>query len=164
MASDRELELKQKSGNQSSSDPVAVLLYMLAKDYLKPSQLEEILAKLGNVLPGVVVFNNGWLGQYAKELASKLADLKSATLQSNQSAFVPSTIGVGGMTLQPSSSVSVTATKGPVSVEGSMLNLLPHLERTMSPEEVDQIRRDIQEFESAQQVDGLLDNLIVKGK
>jgi hypothetical protein len=183
MASNRELELRQKSGNQSSSDPVTVLLYMLAKDYLKPQQLEEIVAKLEAVMPGVVVFNNGWLGQYAKELSGKLGSLGGAAVDESGGVRSPvskldwgsnTTDGKGKAT--PTSCVDGVATKtehnvpatlkatNTVSARGSMMDVLPHLEKTMSAEEVDQIRRDIQEFEGSKHVEDLFDNLIVKGK
>ena len=70
-----EAELREASGNQTSSDPVAILLYLLLKDHISPSALESVLNKVEE-LPGTVAFSNGWVGKYAIYAAQKLKRIK----------------------------------------------------------------------------------------
>jgi hypothetical protein len=154
MSKERDLELRHKSGNQSSSDPLTVLLYVLGKDYLPPQKLEEVLEKICALMPGVVVFNNGWLGSYAKELSSKLSELGSGQ-ESAKAVYTPITSTVVAEREAP----VVHKATNTVSSQGSMLDVLPHLENTVSQEELAQIAQDIKDFEALQDVDVLLDGL-----
>ena len=69
-------ELREASGNQTSSDPVAVLLYLLLKDHVIPSVMESVLGKVSELLPGTVAFSNGWVGKYAVYTAQRLKQVK----------------------------------------------------------------------------------------
>jgi hypothetical protein len=188
MTKERENELQQKSGSVSSTDPVAVLLYMLAKDYLPVQKLEELFEKLSAVLPGTVVFNNGWLGQYATELAGKVRSLSPKNLAGNLDNSVVTfpapiygpgacandwgnintdgqgkatcTTSVGGTITKIEYEVPVLKATNTVSVHGGMINILPHLEKKLGKEEVERIKQDIKEFEEEQNLDDLFRGLI----
>lgn len=69
-------DLRARSGNIKSKDKLVGFLYILMRDYLPTGKIEEIMQ--GHVYPdGMLadfesIYTNGWLAQYAKDLANRL--------------------------------------------------------------------------------------------
>lgn len=61
--------MRQRSGQVDSRDPLVAFLYGLARDYVTSGQIEDLMK---DVEPGNVEFSNGWLANYAKDLAARL--------------------------------------------------------------------------------------------
>ena len=62
--------IRKASGEVESTDPLAAFLYLLTRDHLTPSTVEEIMGRLSGKLS--TVFSNGWLAQYAMDVADRL--------------------------------------------------------------------------------------------
>lgn len=62
-------DLTQRSGDVTSSDPLVAFLYTLMRDTLPPGDIERMLRQCG---PTTVVYTNGWLAEYAKDVAQRL--------------------------------------------------------------------------------------------
>jgi hypothetical protein len=62
--------MREKSGTVASSDPLVAFLYVLLRDHLLCGEVEGIL--LNHVTGEETVFTNGWLAEYAKDLAARL--------------------------------------------------------------------------------------------
>jgi hypothetical protein len=92
---ERDVELREKTGTVSTTDPLVVMWYLLAKEYLNLSQTEELLGKIRDTMPGSVVLNNGWLGNYAIDLAGQIDKMR----QDN---------AVGQVNLYPAKEVKIT--------------------------------------------------------
>lgn len=62
--------MRARSGRVTSEDPLVCFLYLLLRDHVTPGTVEEIMR---NVNPEVEsVFTNGWLAEYAKDIAKRL--------------------------------------------------------------------------------------------
>lgn len=63
-------EMRQRSGAVDSNDKLVCFLYVLMRDYLPCGDIESIvLEHIGNQK---VEFANGWLANYAKDIAGRL--------------------------------------------------------------------------------------------
>jgi hypothetical protein len=67
-----EKSIRERSGNVSSSDPVVSFLYVLMRDYVPTADVEEIMQKIAGCSKEETQFSNGWLAQYAEDVASRL--------------------------------------------------------------------------------------------
>lgn len=74
----REIELQDKSGKVSTSDPLTVFIYLLLKDYMTTGEVEAVLEQMIGLFPGYVKCNNGWMGLYAKNVKDKIEELREA--------------------------------------------------------------------------------------
>lgn len=63
--------MREASGAVTSANPLVCLLYVLLRDELSSSQLEEAMLKVGSEAT-VYKFTNGWLANYAKDIAERL--------------------------------------------------------------------------------------------
>ena len=64
-------ELREVSGTVTSEDKVVSLLYELMRDHIPPGVMEKLVIETATA-PKTVIFTNGWLAQYSKDLADKL--------------------------------------------------------------------------------------------
>lgn len=68
--------MREKSGGIVDNRPLVTFLYKLMRDEVTPGRIEEILLEAGIdepvTTPHDVVFTNGWLAQYAQDLAWRL--------------------------------------------------------------------------------------------
>ena len=64
--------VREASGLFSSADPVTALLYILMRDHVPASVIENTVSAL---IPGPYQLTNGWLGRYADDLAQHLRGL-----------------------------------------------------------------------------------------
>lgn len=62
--------MRERSGMVSSDDSLVSLLYELMRDYVPPGTIEGIMASCKTDTE--TVFTNGWLANYAKDLANRL--------------------------------------------------------------------------------------------
>lgn len=62
-------EMASISGSITSEDKTVMLLYILLRDHVTPGRLEQIVQDLPDKKAD---FTNGWLAQYAKNLAERL--------------------------------------------------------------------------------------------
>lgn len=65
-------KMYQRSGEVSYTDPLVGFLYTLMRDYVPTGIVEEITLEVG---PEPTHYSNGWLAQYANDLAERLRKL-----------------------------------------------------------------------------------------
>jgi hypothetical protein len=65
-------ELKRRSGNVQSDDKFVSFIYQLLRDYINVGDVEQCV--LDSTGPGTenVVFTNGYLAEYAKDIVKRL--------------------------------------------------------------------------------------------
>jgi hypothetical protein len=70
--SDPNGEMHKRSGHVHEVDPLVALLYDLLRDHIQPGDLEPLVREA--CLYGSVskCYSNGWLAQYAKDIALRL--------------------------------------------------------------------------------------------
>jgi hypothetical protein len=61
--------LRQRSGEECSDNPLVSFLYELMRDHVPPGTIERIVL---NSPAGQTKFTNGYLAQYAKDVAHRL--------------------------------------------------------------------------------------------
>jgi hypothetical protein len=65
------IDLRLRSGDVETSDKLVSFLYDLMRDHLPPGTVERLVLD-AQTTP--VKFTNGWLAEYAKDLATRLKD------------------------------------------------------------------------------------------
>lgn len=65
-------EMREKSGNVHSKDPLVSFLYILMRDHLTAGDIENIMVNHVADAQSDCSFSNGWLANYAKDIASRL--------------------------------------------------------------------------------------------
>lgn len=64
-------DLSRRSGNFSNSDSLVQFLYELMRDHVPPGVVEKLVME--SVRPGQVTqYSNGWLAQYALDVARRI--------------------------------------------------------------------------------------------
>jgi hypothetical protein len=142
---ERDSELQEKSGAVSTTDPLAVLFYVLVKDYLTAKQVEELLEKVQGAMPGAVVFNNGWLGRYAVELKDKLEELRE-DLEVGQ--ITPRKVDTDDFEIIMPESKAVVLEKADA--------VLNQLQKTLPPEEFKRVQQEVKDYELEQAFENLM--------
>lgn len=69
--------LRLRSGEEISENPLVSFLYELMRDYVAPGVVERIVL---NSPAKRTKFSNGYLAQYAKDLAYRLENMKGVRL------------------------------------------------------------------------------------
>jgi len=62
--------LRQRSGTVNSEDPLVSFLYELMRDHVTPGDIEKVLQHSED--KGETQYTNGWLAEYAKDIANRL--------------------------------------------------------------------------------------------
>lgn len=75
-------ELRQRSGEFNSDDPITSFLYTLMRDHCIPGIIEGIVRELEDS-NGTAVFTNGWMAQYAEDLAKRIRQCE-VTIDENE--------------------------------------------------------------------------------
>lgn len=70
-AAEEASELRERSGEVDSTDPVVALLYVLLRDHLPAADIEEAVQQVDK--GDAFMFTNGWLARYAIDLRERLA-------------------------------------------------------------------------------------------
>ena len=70
------VELRKRSGSINSNDPLVSFLYILMRDYLPAGTVEKIMQEHVNEKESL--FCNGFLAQYAKDVADRINELDSS--------------------------------------------------------------------------------------
>lgn len=66
-------EMRKRSGEVDSSDPLVCLFYILFRDgHLAPGVLEDAMLQIAAADGELFVFSNGWLASYAIDIAMRL--------------------------------------------------------------------------------------------
>lgn len=69
-------KFRERSGNVRSKDPLVSFLYVLMRDHVLPSDIENIIQR-GLPKDGQdVLFTNGWLANYAKDITKRIREGK----------------------------------------------------------------------------------------
>lgn len=105
----REQKLKEVSGNVVLSDSLATFLYLLMRDHLPAGKVELLIQA---VIEGAekITFHNGYLAQYASNLADELRDGRfKALVEALDAAFTDHT-RTGTPTKVPTEGADVPAT------------------------------------------------------
>ena len=69
---DKNVAMRERSGTVQINSRLVSFLYELMRDHLPPGVIEEIVrASEGE---SDVVYTNGWLAQYAQDIANRLKD------------------------------------------------------------------------------------------
>lgn len=63
-------DLRTRSGEVTSEDPLVTFLYILMRDHLPAGVVEEIVER--HTYHEDMKYTNGWLAEYAKDLAARL--------------------------------------------------------------------------------------------
>jgi hypothetical protein len=63
-------DLRKRSGEISSADPLVGFLYDLIRGHLPAGVVEKLV--MDNTTGEEMLFTNGWLANYAKDLAERL--------------------------------------------------------------------------------------------
>lgn len=63
------------SGNIKSSSPLALVFYLLLRDYLPSGTLEAVVSEVEERKNIMNNFTNGWTGQHAINLADRILSL-----------------------------------------------------------------------------------------
>jgi len=63
-------DIQTRSGNITSEDPLVNFLYILMRDYLPTGVVERIVEE--HTYSDIASFSNGWLAEYAKDIALRL--------------------------------------------------------------------------------------------
>jgi hypothetical protein len=66
---DRMSALRERSGQVRSDDPLVSFLYQLMRDHLASGVVEGLM---GDAEKQPILFTNGWLANYAKDIAERL--------------------------------------------------------------------------------------------
>jgi hypothetical protein len=61
------VEMRDRSGSVASEDPLVSFLYVLMRDVAPPGVIEELVGSRE-----LTIFTNGWLANYAKDIAERL--------------------------------------------------------------------------------------------
>ena len=61
--------MKERSGQVSSTSKLVMFIYILGRDYLTLGEIEEIMLDMSEEK---VIFSNGWLAEYANDVAKGL--------------------------------------------------------------------------------------------
>jgi hypothetical protein len=64
--------IRDRSGTVSSTNPMVSFLYELMRGHVPPGVVEQIMANMEVERGKEVVFTNGWLANYAKDVAARL--------------------------------------------------------------------------------------------
>lgn len=63
-------QIRERSGNVTINCKLTSFLYTLLRDYVQPGDVEEIM--LNHITDDTVEYSNGWLAQYANDIAKRL--------------------------------------------------------------------------------------------
>lgn len=64
--------MREASGSIKSDDKLVSFIYSLGRDYLTLGQIEEIMLDLEKEDGQEITYSNGWLAQYAMDVAERL--------------------------------------------------------------------------------------------
>jgi hypothetical protein len=81
MKNDRTDELREASGKVVYSDPLTSFLYQLIRDELPAGKVEKIVRDVLSEGDKEVLFTNGWLAQYANNLAEMIKNAHTEKLK-----------------------------------------------------------------------------------
>ena len=65
-------KMRKRSGTVKSKDKLVCFLYVLMRDYIVPGKVEGLMIEQKIESIEETVFTNGWLANYAKDLAKRL--------------------------------------------------------------------------------------------
>ncbi len=68
--SEENILLRERSGSIEYDDKLVSFLYELMRDHLTAGQVEALVRESAHT--GHTIYTNGWLANYAKDLASRL--------------------------------------------------------------------------------------------
>ena len=68
-------KLLQASGGATSDDPLVGLIYLLVRDEVTMGKMEYTMRQLMRA-KGTMQFTNGWLAQYAKDVAARIREMQ----------------------------------------------------------------------------------------
>lgn len=65
-------DMRARSGNVDSTDPLVSFLYILMRDHLPIADVESIMINHVEYGMSDTQFTNGWLANYCKDIAARL--------------------------------------------------------------------------------------------
>lgn len=140
----REDQLKKASGSVKASSGLSVFMYVLVKNYLTPSKVEELMDQVRKHMKAEsITFTNGWLGKYAENLATEIigsSNVESCVIE------------------QPVEQVE----QGPDEIIKEASALLREIEHTMSREDFERLKQEAKEFEQDCELDKIFEDIVIK--
>ena len=79
--------MQKVSGKVQSYDPLVTFIYLLTRDHLVPGAVEGIIGE-AQVSKNPVLFTNGWLAEYSKDVAGRLRGQDSKELKRTQETMI----------------------------------------------------------------------------
>ena len=73
--------MRMKSGKYNSDDALISFLYILGRDHLPLGVIEEIMRKDVEAVAGEVMYTNGWLAEWAEDVAARIYQMNSRNKQ-----------------------------------------------------------------------------------
>ncbi len=68
--------LRQESGSINNHRQIVAFLYILMRDHITPGTIESLVTQSNNPLGKELLFTNGWLAQYAENIANRITEHK----------------------------------------------------------------------------------------
>lgn len=83
MADDND-KLRIRSGHITCPDPLVGLVYDLLRDFVHPSDLEDLVRGACRHSHQDIVYTNGWLAQYAQDVVMRLDQARKRSAQTQE--------------------------------------------------------------------------------
>lgn len=74
-------DMRERSGRVELRDPLVGLFYDLLRDFVHPSDLEEMVRRACDHSNMNILYSNGWLAIYAQDMVRRLDEARNAGAQ-----------------------------------------------------------------------------------
>jgi hypothetical protein len=78
---DPNAEMHKRSGAVHDADPLVALFYDLLRDHIQPGDLEKLVRSACEHHDKTMVYSNGWLAEYARDMVRRLDTARISSAQ-----------------------------------------------------------------------------------
>lgn len=78
---DPNAEMHNRSGQAHDSDALVSLFYDLLRDHIHPGDLEKLVRSACEHSSKTIVYSNGWLAEYARDMVKRLDSVRNPSAQ-----------------------------------------------------------------------------------
>jgi hypothetical protein len=78
---DPNAEMHRRSGTVHDADPLVALFYDLLRDHIQPGDLEKLVRTACEHSDKTMVYSNGWLAEYARDMVKRLDNARNPSAQ-----------------------------------------------------------------------------------